>query len=98
MAEGLKAFDDIASDFDTTGEVRLRGTLPEWLAGAYVRNGPGSFTAGSQALDHLFDGYALLNRWDFDGATNTVTWRAAKRVDSKAWRSAERGQMRYVIL
>ena len=44
--------------------LKLTGRLPQWLAGAVVRNGPGRFTTAKQNCSHLFDGMALLSRFD----------------------------------
>ena len=78
------------------GEVELEvieGRIPEWLRGSLFRNGPGLFSAGSQNLEHLFDGYALLNKFDFreDGK---VYWRAAF-LQSDAYKAARDGRMRF---
>lgn len=43
------------------------GDLPGWLRGSLVRNGPGSFSLpGGSAVDHWFDGLAMLSRFTFD--------------------------------
>ena len=63
------------------------GTLPQWLAGAVVRNGPGRFTTAKQNCSHLFDGMALLSRFEVDGATNSVKW-ASRYLQSKAYEYA----------
>ena len=39
---------------------RIEGSLPQWLRGSYVRNGPAN--PGAPHLDHLFDGHALIAR------------------------------------
>ena len=74
-----------------TGAVPLdvTGTLPKWLAGAVVRNGPGRFTTAKQNCSHLFDGMALLSRFEVDGATNSVKW-ASHYLQSKAYEYAHK--------
>ncbi len=42
------------------------GTIPAWLSGTLVRNGPGMFEVGGQQLPHWFDGPALLHRFSFN--------------------------------
>ena len=43
------------------------GSLPDWLTGSLVRNGPGAFSfPGGSAVDHWFDGLAMLFRFTFD--------------------------------
>ncbi|WP_458187960.1 carotenoid oxygenase family protein [Haladaptatus sp. NG-WS-4] len=53
-----------------TNEIRtdlpVDGTLPEWLSGTLVRNGPGAFEIGETEVDHWFDGLAMLHRFTFD--------------------------------
>jgi carotenoid cleavage dioxygenase-like enzyme len=44
-------------------EVPVRGSLPDWLSGVLLRNGPGCFEAGRQRLRHWFDGFSLLHRF-----------------------------------
>ncbi|MBN3306303.1 BCDO1 dioxygenase, partial [Amia calva] len=39
----------------------LAGTLPDWLQGTLVRNGPGMFSVGETSYNHWFDGMALLH-------------------------------------
>jgi len=41
----------------------VQGTIPAWLAGTLVRNGPGAFEAGSRSVAHWFDGLAMLHRF-----------------------------------
>ena len=74
-----------------TGAVTLTvtGSLPHWLAGAVVRNGPGRFTTAKQNCSHLFDGMALLSRFEVDGATNSVKW-ASRYLQSKAYEYARK--------
>ena len=64
--------------------LKVTGELPKWLAGAVVRNGPGRFTTAKQNCSHLFDGMALLSRFEVDGATNSVKW-ASRYLQSKAY-------------
>jgi len=48
---------------DTKGAVEgeVEGTLPPWLQGRLVRNGPGAIRVGPDHYRHLFDGLALLH-------------------------------------
>ncbi|KAL1007236.1 hypothetical protein UPYG_G00083820 [Umbra pygmaea] len=43
----------------------LRGTLPQWLQGTLLRNGPGMFTVGETTYNHWFDGMALMHSFTF---------------------------------
>ncbi len=37
------------------------GSLPDWLSGKLIRNGPGLLEIGDTKLNHWFDGMALLH-------------------------------------
>lgn len=39
------------------------GSLPDWLQGTLVRNGPGLFTIGETSYNHWFDGLALMHNF-----------------------------------
>ena len=90
---GLEGLD--AERSDTALEVR--GTLPPWLRGTLVRNGPGRFTAqpggrGERAR-HWFDGPAMLQRFRIDDGRVSY---ANRYVHSPAWRAAtETGAFAY---
>jgi carotenoid cleavage dioxygenase-like enzyme len=47
----------------------VEGTIPDWLSGALVRNGPGRFEVGNRRVNHWFDGLAMLRRYAFDDGT-----------------------------
>ncbi|MBX0326034.1 carotenoid oxygenase family protein [Halomicroarcula sp. F13] len=52
---------------ETATSLAVTGTLPEWLTGSLVRNGPGAFDIPSgSSVDHWFDGFAMLYRFTFD--------------------------------
>ncbi|XP_064390883.1 carotenoid-cleaving dioxygenase, mitochondrial-like [Halichondria panicea] len=42
-------------------EGKIQGSLPDWLSGKLIRNGPGLFEIGDTKLNHWFDGMALLH-------------------------------------
>lgn len=70
-------------------DLRVTGKLPPWLQGAVIRNGPGRFTTATQNCSHLFDGMALLSRFEIDGASNRVRWKS-RFLQSKAYEYASR--------
>lgn len=47
------------------------GTIPPWLRGSFLLDGPGRMTYGEHEFNHVFDGSALLQRFTFGetGAT-----------------------------
>jgi beta-carotene 15,15'-monooxygenase len=56
-------------DTETTVALTVEGELPDWLTGSLIRNGPGAFEMGETAVDHWFDGLAMLHRYTFDAGT-----------------------------
>ena len=44
----------------------VEGSIPTWLQGTLLRNGPAKFDVGTQELRHWFDGLALLHRFAFE--------------------------------
>ena len=71
----------------------VEGELPEWLAGNYVRNGPGRFEAGERRLEHWFDGYGLLLKVSL--ATGRAPMLSTRFVASEAHEAAAAGTLRY---
>ncbi|GAB1603447.1 retinal Mueller cells isomerohydrolase-like [Argonauta hians] len=45
-------------------ETTVKGTVPTWLSGSLYRNGAGVFQVGETKLNHLFDGMAVISRYD----------------------------------
>lgn len=48
---------------ETTADLPVEGTLPGWLTGTYLVNGPGAFEAGDTPLRHWFDPFGMLRRF-----------------------------------
>uniref|UniRef100_A0A914WRG6 Uncharacterized protein n=1 Tax=Plectus sambesii TaxID=2011161 RepID=A0A914WRG6_9BILA len=63
---------DCSSLFENCEEIpvpvhcSVTGTIPEWLTGTLLRNGPGLFSVGKTTYNHLFDGLALLQRYHIE--------------------------------
>jgi beta-carotene 15,15'-monooxygenase len=57
-------FHSLRSEVSTT--LTVSGTLPSWLSGSLVRNGPGAFELGGATVDHWFDGLAMVRRFAFE--------------------------------
>jgi beta,beta-carotene 9',10'-dioxygenase len=80
-------FHSVDREYDTT--LPVSGTLPGWLSGTLVRNGPGRFTFADGAVDHWFDGLAMLRRFAIrDGK---VRYRN-RFLDTGAYEAAARGE------
>ena len=64
-------------DTDTAKPVEgtLEGTIPSWLDGRLVRNGPGQRHVGLDTYQHLFDGLAVLHMVHVTNGKATYTSR-----------------------
>ncbi len=71
----------------------VQGTIPPWLAGTLLRNGPGTFQVGEQRYRHWFDGLAMLHKFAF--SHGRVAY-ANKFLECNAYRAArETGRISY---
>ncbi|PSP99406.1 beta-carotene 15,15'-monooxygenase [Halobacteriales archaeon QS_4_70_19] len=74
---------------ETTADLPVTGTLPGWLEGTLLVNGPGVFEAGDTDLRHWFDPFGMLRRLHI--ADGTVRYRN-RHVDSRDRRYADAGK------
>lgn len=58
----------------TDRSLPVSGTLPDWLAGALVRNGPAKFEVDGDRVDHWFDGLGMLHRFAFEGSYDEIRY------------------------
>ena len=58
---GFRSLDTEVSD----RKLPVEGSIPEWLSGTLIRNGPGKFEIGGRRLQHWFDGLAMLRKYAF---------------------------------
>ena len=58
----------------------VQGTIPSWLQGTLIRNGPGTFEIGEQRYRHWFDGLSMLHKFSF---TDSQVSYANKFLESK---------------
>ncbi|KAF2354965.1 Carotenoid oxygenase [Trinorchestia longiramus] len=64
-------------------EGRVSGTLPRWLNGRLIRNGPGGKHVGQHRYRHLFDGLSLLHLFDIkDGKAKYLS----RYLESEAYK------------
>jgi len=71
----------------------VNGELPPWLQGSLVRTGPAKWEVGSRAMNHWFDGLAMLHRFSFAGGEVSY---ANRFLETKAYRAAmEKGEITY---
>jgi len=71
----------------------VEGRLPDWLQGSLVRTGPAKWEVGERAMNHWFDGFAMLHR--FGIADGEVSY-ANRFLETRAYRAAkEKGEIVY---
>ncbi|KAM3579319.1 hypothetical protein VKS41_008179 [Umbelopsis sp. WA50703] len=86
-----------AKDHPDAVELPVHGELPGWLKGEHFTIGPGTYdirftrkievdgqlesATSTFTFGHWFDSLPLVNRFDFNGANNTITYRS--RLTSK---------------
>lgn len=55
---------DLSQKIYSLDDVPVKGTIPDWINGTYIRNGPGSFHLKNRRLNHWFDGMGALHRFE----------------------------------
>lgn len=55
------------------------GSIPSWLNGSLLRNGPGQFELNNKTFNHWFDGFAMIHRFTFN---NGIVSYANKFLDT----------------
>ncbi|KAF4792296.1 DEP domain-containing protein 1A [Turdus rufiventris] len=64
-AGGYKKLFETVEELSSPVTAHVTGRIPTWLRGSLLRCGPGLFEVGSEPFYHLFDGQALLHKFDF---------------------------------
>jgi len=59
----------------TPVEATITGQFPKWLQGSFLRLGPGKFDIGDFVMNHWFDGYAVIYKFDIHKGKVTFTKR-----------------------
>jgi carotenoid cleavage dioxygenase-like enzyme len=92
VATARKGFDSL-EDETHIGSLPVQGELPPWLQGSLLRTGPAKWEVGDRAMNHWFDGFAMLHRFSFgDGDVSY----ANRFLESRAWRAArDTGRISY---
>lgn len=70
----------------------VEGSIPKWLDGTLLRNGPAKFEVGGTPLRHWFDGLAMLHRFSFDAGRVSY---ANRFLRSEAYSAAQRGDLSF---
>ncbi|MCT4594066.1 MAG: carotenoid oxygenase family protein [Anaeromicrobium sp.] len=69
VEEGFETFTkEIENKF-----LQVKGTIPKWLSGTLVRNGPSKFHVEKEKYNHLFDGLAMLHKFSFENKKISYT-------------------------
>jgi beta,beta-carotene 9',10'-dioxygenase len=84
-------FETLEAEIDLDS-LSVEGTIPEWLTGTLLRNGPAKFEVGDQPLRHWFDGLAMLHKFSFAGGRVSY---ANRFLRSDAYQAAQEGRISY---
>ncbi|XP_077390145.1 retinal Mueller cells isomerohydrolase-like isoform X3 [Festucalex cinctus] len=63
-AAGYRKIFETVEELNEPIPAKVTGLLPAWLGGSLLRMGPGLFEVGDQPFHHLFDGQALMHKFD----------------------------------
>ncbi|KAL7839286.1 hypothetical protein SRHO_G00259440 [Serrasalmus rhombeus] len=66
LAHGLESVATLVTSVEETPEpipTVIKGNIPSWINGSFLRNGPGKFEFGESRFNHWFDGMALMHRF-----------------------------------
>ncbi|KAG7266196.1 hypothetical protein CRUP_012625 [Coryphaenoides rupestris] len=63
-AAGYRKIFETVEELNEPLPTQVTGALPSWLSGSLLRIGPGLFEVGAEPFHHLFDGYALMHKFD----------------------------------
>src|SRR5439155_17768149 len=92
VATARRGFDSLTDETHLDG-LPVRGELPPWLQGSLLRTGPAKWEVGDRAMNHWFDGFAMLHRFSF--ADGDVSY-ANRFLESRAYRAArDEGRIAY---
>src|SRR5271167_733073 len=62
VAPASAGFSDLREEVEISS-LPLTGALPQWLTGSLVRVAPAQWEVGERTLNHWFDGFAMLHRF-----------------------------------
>ena len=84
VVEARRGFDSLEQETHLDG-LQVQGELPPWLHGSLIRTGPAKWEVGDRAMNHWFDGFAMLHRFSF--ANGQVSY-ANRFLESRAYSAA----------
>ncbi len=92
VASARRGFDSLEQETRLAG-LPVQGQLPPWLQGSLIRTGPAKWEVGDRAMNHWFDGLAMLHRFSF--VEGEVSY-ANRFLESRAYRAArDEGRIAY---
>jgi carotenoid cleavage dioxygenase-like enzyme len=91
-ATARHGFDSLEEETRLEG-LAVEGRLPTWLQGSLIRTGPAKWEVGERAMNHWFDGLAMLHRFSFAGGEVSY---ANRFLETRAYRAArDRDEIAY---
>uniref|UniRef100_A0A1A7WSJ8 Retinal pigment epithelium-specific protein 65kDa n=1 Tax=Iconisemion striatum TaxID=60296 RepID=A0A1A7WSJ8_9TELE len=63
-AAGYRKIFDSVEELNEPIPAEISGVIPPWLQGSLLRMGPGLFEVGDEPFHHLFDGQAIVHKFD----------------------------------
>jgi carotenoid cleavage dioxygenase-like enzyme len=91
-AAARKGFESLEDEI-RVGSLPVRGEIPAWLQGSLIRTGPAKWEVGERAMNHWFDGFAMLHRFSF--SDQKVSY-ANRFLETRAYRAArDEGRISY---
>ncbi|XP_015255447.1 PREDICTED: retinal Mueller cells isomerohydrolase-like [Cyprinodon variegatus] len=70
-AAGYRKIFETVEELNEPIPANITGVIPSWLGGSLLRMGPGLFEVGDEPFHHLFDGQALMHKFDLKGGQVT---------------------------
>ncbi|XP_062250758.1 retinal Mueller cells isomerohydrolase-like [Platichthys flesus] len=87
-AAGYKKIFETVEELNEPIPAKITGVIPSWLGGSLLRMGPGLFEIGAEPFNHLFDGQAMMHKFDLKGGQVTY-YRKFLRTDAYVRAMAE---------
>ncbi|KAL6098870.1 bco2 [Pungitius sinensis] len=85
--KGLETIEPLVRSVEETPEpipTEVQGTIPSWINGKLLRNGPGKFEFGNTHYNHWFDGMAMLHQFKIHQGQVTYM---SRFLDSDAYKN-----------
>ncbi|XP_043936989.1 beta,beta-carotene 9',10'-oxygenase isoform X2 [Protopterus annectens] len=67
--KGLECLAPLVTTVEETPQpipAKVKGVIPKWIKGNFLRNGPGKFEFGTDKYNHWFDGMALMHQFNIE--------------------------------